>query len=181
MSLYIGVMSGTSLDGLDIALIEQDHSPRLLATLYRPMPETLRSDLLALCAPGENELARAAIAEQRWVEIAAQGIDELLKQQNLTAQQIRAIGSHGQTVRHEPARGFTIQIGNPALLAELTGIWESQTGLAPVVGQLRALLAGGSGGGVRVRPAVEHTVGQRPRLWPLTLVIAPVGFLPRPE
>ncbi|MFG0585745.1 anhydro-N-acetylmuramic acid kinase [Pseudomonas sp. zjy_9] len=122
MSLYIGVMSGTSLDGLDIALIEQDHSPRLLATLYRPMPETLRSDLLALCAPGENELARAAIAEQRWVEIAAQGIDELLKQQNLTAQQIRAIGSHGQTVRHEPARGFTIQIGNPALLAELTGI-----------------------------------------------------------
>ena len=122
MSLYVGVMSGTSLDGLDIALIEQDHSPRLLATLYRPMPETLRSDLLALCAPGENELARAAIAEQRWVEIAAQGIDELLKQQNLTAQQIRAIGSHGQTVRHEPARGFTIQIGNPALLAELTGI-----------------------------------------------------------
>lgn len=122
MSLYIGVMSGTSMDGLDIALIEQDHSPRLLATLYRPMPETLRSDLLALCAPGENELARAAIAEQRWVELAADAIGELLKQQNLIAQQIRAIGSHGQTVRHEPARGFTIQIGNPALLAELTDI-----------------------------------------------------------
>ncbi|MGG2398327.1 anhydro-N-acetylmuramic acid kinase [Pseudomonas sp. SH1-B] len=122
MPLYIGVMSGTSLDGLDIALIEQDHSPRLLATLYRPMPETLRSDLLALCAPGENELARAAIAEQHWVEQAAQAINELLRQQNLKPQEIRAIGSHGQTVRHEPTRGFTIQIGNPALLAELTGI-----------------------------------------------------------
>ena len=96
-----------SLDGLDIALIDQDQRPRLLATLYRPMPERLRSDLLALCSPGHDELARAAIAEQHWVELAAAAINELLERQNLSAQQIRAIGSHGQTVRHEPARGFT--------------------------------------------------------------------------
>ncbi|WP_252273403.1 anhydro-N-acetylmuramic acid kinase [Pseudomonas subflava] len=122
MPRYLGVMSGTSLDGLDIALIQQDSRPTLLAHHYLPMPGALRAELLALCAPGPDELARAAIAEQRWVELAATGILELLRQENLSPGDIRAIGSHGQTVRHEPARGFTVQIGNPALLAELTGI-----------------------------------------------------------
>lgn len=122
MPLYLGVMSGTSLDGLDIALIEQSEKTSLLATHYLPMPEELRAELLALCAPGPDELARAAMVEQRWVRLAAQGIHSLLKQQELSPTSIRAIGSHGQTIRHEPARGFTVQIGNPALLAELTGI-----------------------------------------------------------
>ncbi|MBS7664182.1 anhydro-N-acetylmuramic acid kinase [Pseudomonas lalucatii] len=122
MPRYLGVMSGTSLDGMDIALIEQTDSTRLLATHYLPMPEALRAELLTLCATGPDELARAAMAEQRWVELAAQGIATLLQQHNLSSTSIRAIGSHGQTVRHEPARGFSIQIGNPALLAELTGI-----------------------------------------------------------
>lgn len=122
MPLYLGLMSGTSLDGLDIALIEQNEKTTLLATHYLPMPEELRAELLTLCAPGPDELARAAMAEQHWVRLAAQGIQTLLKQQELSPTSIRAIGSHGQTIRHEPARGFTIQIGNPALLAELTGI-----------------------------------------------------------
>ena len=122
MPLYLGVMSGTSLDGLDIALIRHDSRPSLLAHHYLPMPDTLRAGLLQLCTPGPDELARAAIAEQRWVELAAAGIHELLQGEGLSPQDVRAIGSHGQTVRHEPARGFTVQIGNPALLAELTGI-----------------------------------------------------------
>jgi anhydro-N-acetylmuramic acid kinase len=122
MPLYLGVMSGTSLDGLDIALIQQDHRTSLLGTRYLPMPTALRSELLALCSPGPDELARAAIAEQQWARLAAQGIADLLQQHELTPQAIRAIGSHGPTVRHEPARGFTIQISNAALLAELTGI-----------------------------------------------------------
>ncbi|WP_068829618.1 anhydro-N-acetylmuramic acid kinase [Pseudomonas sp. BMS12] len=122
MPRYLGVMSGTSLDGLDIALIEQDKHPTLLAHHYLPMPDALRAELLALCSSGPDELARAAIAEQHWVELAAAGIHELLSQQGLDTADIRAIGSHGQTVRHEPARGFTVQIGNPALLAELTNI-----------------------------------------------------------
>ncbi|MDO9624196.1 MAG: anhydro-N-acetylmuramic acid kinase [Pseudomonas sp.] len=122
MPLYLGVMSGTSLDGLDIALIEQSEKTTLLATHYLPMPSELRAELLALCAPGPDELARAAVSEQYWVKLAAEGIQVLLKQHAVSAESIRAIGSHGQTIRHEPARGFTIQIGNPALLAELTGI-----------------------------------------------------------
>ena len=120
--LYIGVMSGTSLDGLDIALVALDGSIRLLASHYIPMPEALRVELLGLCASGPDEIARCAIAEQNWVTLAAQGINTLLEQQGLAPDAIRAIGSHGQTIRHEPARGFTVQIGNPALLAELTGI-----------------------------------------------------------
>lgn len=122
MPHYLGVMSGTSLDGLDIALVRQEDRPTLLAHHYLPMPAALRAELLALCASGPDELARAATAEQQWVELAAEGIHELLKREQLSPDDIRAIGSHGQTVRHEPARGFTVQIGNPALLAELTGI-----------------------------------------------------------
>ncbi|MBD8494705.1 anhydro-N-acetylmuramic acid kinase [Pseudomonas syringae] len=119
---YIGVMSGTSLDGFDIALVKQDDRPRLLATHYIPMPQDLHVELLDLCASGHDELARAAIAEQKWVRLVAEGVLALLKDNNMVAGQIRAIGSHGQTIRHEPARGFSIQIGNPALLAELTEI-----------------------------------------------------------
>ena len=122
MQRYLGVMSGTSLDGLDIALIEQDQHTRLITTHYLPMPAPLHAELLTLCSSGPDELARAALAEQRWVELAAQGIQALLAEQQLQPSDIRAIGSHGQTIRHEPARGFSIQIGNPALLAELTGI-----------------------------------------------------------
>lgn len=122
MTLYVGVMSGSSLDGLDFALVEQDDRPRLLGTYYIPMPDDLRAELLGLCSSGPDELARAGIAEQKWVHLAAQGVLALLDQQNVLAGEIRAIGSHGQTIRHEPARGFTVQIGNPALLAELTGI-----------------------------------------------------------
>ena len=122
MSLYLGVMSGTSLDGLDIALIEQHDHTRLLGHHFIPMPVDLRQELLSLCSTGGDELARAALAEHRWATLAAQGIALLLAQLNLQPGEIRAIGSHGQTVRHEPARGFTVQIGNPALLAELTGI-----------------------------------------------------------
>ena len=140
MQHYLGLMSGTSLDGLDIALIRQDgQKTTLLATHYVPMPDSLRAQLLGLCASGPDELARAAEAENSWVALAASGIDTLLSAQGLKPDAIRAIGSHGQTVRHEPVRGFTIQIGNPALLVELTGI--------PVVSDFRRrdLAAGGQG------------------------------------
>ena len=118
MALYIGVMSGTSLDGLDIALIEQTSAIKLIATHYIPMPESLRAELLGLCASGPDEIARSAIAQQNWVKLAAQGIHTLLDQQQLKPEAIRAIGSHGQTIRHAPDQGYTLQLNAPALLAE---------------------------------------------------------------
>ncbi len=75
MTLYIGVMSGTSLDGLDIALIELTPAINLIATHYTPMPDSLRAELLGLCASGPDEIARSAIAQQNWVKLAAQGIN----------------------------------------------------------------------------------------------------------
>ncbi|GGK01933.1 anhydro-N-acetylmuramic acid kinase [Pseudomonas matsuisoli] len=122
MTLYIGLMSGTSLDGLDIALIEQAEKPTLLATHYQPMPSELRKRLLELCTPGDNEIARAAVAENEWATLSAAGILNLLEAHQIAPQDVRAIGSHGQTIRHEPRSGYTAQIGNAPLLAELTRI-----------------------------------------------------------
>ena len=150
MPLYIGVMSGTSLDGLDIALVEQDKAIKLIATHYIPMPDNLRVELLGLCASGPDEIARSAIAQQQWVTLAAQGIHALLDQHNLKPQDIRAIGSHGQTIRHEPARGFTVQIGNPALLTELTGI--------TVVSDFRSRDVAAGGQGAPLVPAFHEAL-----------------------
>lgn len=122
MPLYIGVMSGTSLDGLDFALVEQSQRTTLVDTHYEAMPQGLRQDLLTLCSPGDDEIARVASAEQAWAELASEGIHTLLSKSRIEAAAIRAIGSHGQTIRHEPKRGFTVQIGHAPLLAELTNI-----------------------------------------------------------
>jgi len=157
MALYLGVMSGTSLDGLDIALIEQGEQLQLLATHYLPMPAELRRDLLSLCSSGPDEIARAALAENRWACLAGEGVRQLLGKHGLPADAIRAIGSHGQTIRHEPARGFTVQIGNPALLAELTGI--------SVVADFRRRDVAAGGQGAPLVPAFHETLfshlGQR--------------------
>ncbi|MBV4488572.1 anhydro-N-acetylmuramic acid kinase [Pseudomonas sp. SWRI153] len=150
MALYIGVMSGTSLDGLDIALIEQTSAIKLIATHYIPMPESLRAELLGLCASGPDEIARSAIAQQNWVQLAASGINTLLAQEQLKPDAIRAIGSHGQTIRHEPARGFTVQIGNPALLAELTDI--------TVVSDFRSRDVAAGGQGAPLVPAFHEAL-----------------------
>ncbi|MFZ5938355.1 anhydro-N-acetylmuramic acid kinase [Pseudomonas putida] len=157
MALYLGVMSGTSLDGLDIALIDQGERLQLLATHYVPMPAELRQQLLSLCSSGADEIARAALAENRWASLAGEGVRQLLAKHGLQADAIRAIGSHGQTIRHEPARGFTVQIGNPALLAELTGI--------SVVADFRRRDVAAGGQGAPLVPAFHETLfshlGQR--------------------
>ncbi len=150
MPLYLGVMSGTSLDGLDVALVEQDSSTRLIATSFQAMPAQLRHELLTLCSSGDDELARAAIAEHQWATLAADTINQLLGKLQLPPQSIRAIGSHGQTVRHEPQLGFTIQIGNPALLAELTGI--------TVVSDFRRRDVAAGGQGAPLVPAFHESV-----------------------
>lgn len=124
-TLYIGIMSGTSLDGVDIALT--DFTPNtqratLVGTLCVPFPKALRDELLTLCQPGADEIRRAGLAGQQWARLAADGVNQLLLQHGVEASQVAAIGSHGQTIRHHPESGFSVQIGAPALLAELCNI-----------------------------------------------------------
>lgn len=153
MALYLGIMSGTSLDGVDIALIEQAEQTQLIASHFLPMPTKLKQQLLELCSIGNNEIERAALAENQWAQLAAQAVQELLAKQQLSASDITAIGSHGQTIRHEPAQGFTVQIGNPALLAELTNI--------TVAADFRRRDVAAGGQGAPLVPAFhQHLFGQ---------------------
>ena len=126
--LYIGLMSGTSLDGVDAVLVsaEADGSVQALAHEYQPFGAELRAELLALNSPGDNELQRAALAGNAVARAYAQVCRALLNAQRRVPQDIRALGAHGQTVRHRPGEfdgtGFTLQVLNASLLAELTGI-----------------------------------------------------------
>jgi anhydro-N-acetylmuramic acid kinase len=121
--LYVGLMSGTSLDGVDAALVEfASRGPVLIGTSYLPFPGPLKSELHALQTPGANELDRAARAGNELSRLYAEAVLALLGKAGVPPAALRACGCHGQTIRHCPDAGYTLQIGNPALLAELTGI-----------------------------------------------------------
>jgi len=146
IGLYIGLMSGTSLDGVDAVLAQGGAgTPALrdLGFVQLPLTTELRADLLALNAPGPGELHRAALAGNALAALYARAVHDLLHQTQVPAAQIRALGAHGQTVRHRPGEfdgyGYTLQLLNGALLAELTGI--------DVICDLRArdVAAGGQG------------------------------------
>ena len=90
---------------------------------HHPFDAALRRELLALNAPAENEIDRCARASATsWRGATPRRSTALLRASGRTAAEVRAIGCHGQTVRHRPDRGYTLQIGNAALLAERTGI-----------------------------------------------------------
>lgn len=115
-------MSGTSLDGIDAALVDLKRSPLLQCLVHQPFPPQLRDALLALNEPGGNELHRAAQAANALAIAYAEVVRTLLAQFHVEAGAIAAIGCHGQTVRHQPQQGYTVQLVNGALLAEHTGI-----------------------------------------------------------
>ena len=119
---FIGLMSGTSLDGIDAVAASFDDAPRLLHSHFQPFAPPLRDELLALQAPCSGELHRAAVAANQLARAYAAAIQALLAKSALHARDIEAIGCHGQTIRHRPDAGYTTQLVNAALLAELTGI-----------------------------------------------------------
>jgi anhydro-N-acetylmuramic acid kinase len=118
-------MSGTSVDAIDVALVSFDHEKAKVEGFYEhPIPANIQHEISGLCLPGPNEIDRAGELDQALGELFAQAALSLLEQQGLTSKAIQAIGSHGQTIRHRPKaeRPFTLQIGNPSVIAYRTGI-----------------------------------------------------------
>lgn len=121
-----GVMSGTSLDGVDAVVA--DFAPvggrpcRLLAAVHVPFPSALAGELLALQRPGGDELAHAARAANALADICADAIIAALSRAAVAPGEVIAAGVHGQTVRHRPDEGWTLQLNNPARIAERTGV-----------------------------------------------------------
>jgi len=145
-------MSGTSLDGVDAALLSFTPvgAARLEGQVYLPFPDELRQQLLALNSPGDNEIECSCIQANRLAKLYADSVAALLQQSGLKSSDIIAIGSHGQTIRHRPELGFTVQIGNSALLAELSHI--------TVVSDFRSRDIAAGGQGAPLVPAFHHAV-----------------------
>jgi anhydro-N-acetylmuramic acid kinase len=145
-ALYIGLMSGTSLDGID-AVLASFEGPSghiaLLAHHHQAFEPSLRESLWALNTPGSNELHRAALAANALGRAYADTVQALLHVTGTDRRAIAALGAHGQTVRHRPGEfdgtGYTLQLINGAMLAELTGID------AVVDFRTRDVVAGGQG------------------------------------
>ncbi|MEP6941396.1 MAG: anhydro-N-acetylmuramic acid kinase [Betaproteobacteria bacterium] len=121
--LHVGLMSGTSIDGVDAVLADFEASPlRALAHAHVAFDDTLRSALTALQREGPDELHRAALAANALMDVCARAVDAVLHAASVTKAQVAAVGVHGQTVRHRPELGYTLQLANPARLAERTGL-----------------------------------------------------------
>lgn len=124
--LFLGLMSGTSMDGVDGVIADFSSGVRVLQHASAPFDDALRVELMALNASGPDELHRGWLAGNALMRVYADVVGRLLSRAGLPAGAISAIGAHGQTVRHRPRQfdgtGYTIQLAQPALLAELTGI-----------------------------------------------------------
>lgn len=156
-------MSGTSLDGVDGVLVDfsQEKPVIVIAKSSKFAPDFIKS-LIALQQPGNNELHRAALAGNALARVYAQVVHALLADSGVAAREVRAIGAHGQTVRHRPcefdgdatrgvpATGYTLQLNNPALLAELTGI--------DVVADFRSRDVAAGGQGAPLVPAFHQAM-----------------------
>jgi anhydro-N-acetylmuramic acid kinase len=158
MTLYIGLMSGTSMDGVDGVLVDFDADARsglhVLGDAHVAMPPVLGAELLALNTSGPDELQRAALAANALARLQAEVVAHLLNNADLEPNAVRAVGSHGQTVRHRPGEfdgtGFTLQLNNGALLAECCGI--------DVVCDFRSRDVAAGGQGAPLVPAFHRAV-----------------------
>ncbi|MDP1765742.1 MAG: anhydro-N-acetylmuramic acid kinase [Methylotenera sp.] len=159
--LFIGLMSGTSLDGIDVALVEFDttdldkkQQPHVLHTHFLAYPSEIRVEIIALQHSTQNELEITALMANKLATLYASAVNQLLVIAQLSQNDITAIGCHGQTIRHRPGLvdniGFTMQIGNAALLSEITGI--------TVVSDFRSRDIAAGGQGAPLVPAFHQAV-----------------------
>ncbi len=158
--LFAGLMSGTSLDGVDGVLVEfgPPAQMRVIAHAHAGFEAALADALLALNASGHDEIHRAALAANALVRCYAGVVEALLKLARVDRRDVVAVGAHGQTVRHRPLEfdsvGYTVQINNPALLAELCGI--------DVICDFRPRDLAAGGQGAPLVPAFHRAVFGRP-------------------
>ncbi len=153
--IFAGLMSGTSIDGVDGVLVDfSGNQVHVLAFASAPLSQALTQELLALNSPGSNELHRAALAANALVRVYADVVQTLQDIAGVQSSSVNAVGAHGQTVRHQPqafdGSGYTLQLNNPALLAELTGI--------EVVADFRSRDVAAGGQGAPLVPAFHQAV-----------------------
>jgi len=151
--LYIGLMSGTSLDAIDAVVADFDSGTELLATLAHPFPLKLRHQLQDLIgAPAQADIADLGHIDRELANAYADAVGTLLTASNIQAASIGAIGCHGQTVCHKPdgPAGFSLQLGNSAALAAASGI--------PVVNDFRSADIALGGQGAPLVPAFHQHV-----------------------
>lgn len=148
-------MSGTSLDGVDAVLVDfSSGQPQTIATVWLPYSVALRNQALLLQSPGNNELHTAAVFANDLARLYACAVECILLKAAIAADQVIAIGCHGQTVRHQPSAGYSVQLNNPALLAELTKI--------TVVADFRSRDIAAGGQGAPLVPAFHAEVFSSP-------------------
>ena len=174
--LYIGLMSGTSLDGVDAVLARfggPEHAVELLGHHHQAFQAPLRQELLALNTAGDNELHRSALAANALSAVYADAAAALLLHAQLPTSAITALGAHGQTVRHRPdefdATGYTVQLLNGARLAELSGI--------DVVCDFRSRDVAAGGQGAPLVPAFHQAIFGQPGVAQAVLNIGGIANL----
>ena len=160
--LFIGLMSGTSVDAVDAVLVDLgNNKPKVIAHIESDIPNSLRSDILALSTPGDDHIDRLGRTDRQVAELFAAAAQQLLAKANIKPSQVSAIGSHGQTIRHRPpgsgeAHPFTLQIGDPNIIAQHSGI----TTVADF--RRRDMAAGGHG--APLAPALHNALFRHPHL-----------------
>ena len=151
MTLVAGLMSGTSLDGIDAVLVDfSTDRPQTRATFWTPYSDEIRRLAIDLQAAQHDELRSAALLANDLARSYATAVKDLLAGAGVAPEQVAAIGCHGQTIRHRPDAGYSIQLNNPALLAELAGI--------AVVADFRSRDIAAGGQGAPLVPAFHAAV-----------------------
>ena len=167
-SLYIGLMSGTSLDGIDAVLFDSE-GKAMTCHVHLPFPQVLRSELLSLHVPGADEANRCALASIELSRLYAESVSLLLEKAKIPGHEVAAIGCHGQTIRHRPESGYSIQLVDSPLLAELTGI--------TVVSNFRNRDIAAGGQGAPLVPAFHESVFRDPRVHRVILNLGGIANL----